>query len=585
MKSKLISLILLFISLYCFSQSNISYELDTNYNSVEEKIESINKGVVRYFNSDPTFANKALERAIELNSEIENDTLKAETYKTIGYVQFLLGNFDKSLEYFDESYKYYLKINDSLNLAFVLNSKGSNYVDKGKSDKALESFIKAEKIYLNLLKTKPDDELINIHLGVFYINFGLFYNQEINDREKALEAFNKALNIAKNINDSIRIAAAYSNIGMIYNDNDNQIKSREYFEKAYLITAKHGNQPFSARILHNIGETYKDEQNYEKAKEYFFKSLGIIERINNQKDLAKTNRIIASIFYETKEYDKALKYLRTSEKHAANAKLDKQLVEIYNLMYQTFDTINQTDSALKYYIKKTEIFDELRNTESSKRLENLQIKYETEKHKNEIELLKYENQKKKLENTLLILLIVLIIIIAVFLIFVFINRNKALKKEQELIETKSNALQQKLEFKNRELTSNALSLAKLNEITANIAEKVSKAMPHSDKKGKEIISSIIKELELNVNDSSWKEFEMRFENVYSGFYKKIKDINPDISPNELKICALLRLNLSTKDVAALTSRSPRTIDSVRFSIRKKLNLDSNENLNTFLSNL
>ena len=81
------------------------------------------------------------------------------------------------------------------------------------------------------------------------------------------------------------------------------------------------------------------------------------------------------------------------------------------------------------------------------------------------------------------------------------------------------------------------------------------------------------------------EFEMRFKGVYESFYQKLSKQAPDLTPNDLRICAFIRLNISSKDIARLTGKTLGTIDNNKTVIRKKLNLSSDNNLQKYLLNL
>jgi DNA-binding CsgD family transcriptional regulator len=95
---------------------------------------------------------------------------------------------------------------------------------------------------------------------------------------------------------------------------------------------------------------------------------------------------------------------------------------------------------------------------------------------------------------------------------------------------------------------------------------------------------MVKDLEITIPDHAWQEFETRFEMVHQGFFNRLLEQYPGLTPTELKICSLLRLNMSTKDIALLTNRSIGTVDNVRSNIRKKLNLGADANLTCFLLN-
>ena len=90
---------------------------------------------------------------------------------------------------------------------------------------------------------------------------------------------------------------------------------------------------------------------------------------------------------------------------------------------------------------------------------------------------------------------------------------------------------------------------------------------------------------VNIAGISINEFETRFTGVYEQYYEKLKNLAPELSPNDLRICALMRLNISTKEIALLTNRTAGTVDNTRSSIRKKLKLEDDTNLQEYLLNI
>jgi PAS domain S-box-containing protein len=139
-----------------------------------------------------------------------------------------------------------------------------------------------------------------------------------------------------------------------------------------------------------------------------------------------------------------------------------------------------------------------------------------------------------------------------------------------------------VESKTRELTSSALRLIQIGEMNNNLILDLEKVFPHLDNAGSEQMRNIINRFSLNAGGNIWQEFETRFENVYESFYKRLNQKYPDLTKGERKLCALLRLNLSSKDIAALMFQNPQSIDMARYRLRKKLNLNQDENLIDFL---
>jgi CheY-like chemotaxis protein len=142
-----------------------------------------------------------------------------------------------------------------------------------------------------------------------------------------------------------------------------------------------------------------------------------------------------------------------------------------------------------------------------------------------------------------------------------------------------------LESKKRELTSSALRLIHISEMNNNLICELGEISDHADKKGKVLIRNTISRFGISSCENVWQEFETRFENVYESFYRTLNQLYPDLTPGEKKLCALLRLNLSSKDIAALTFQNSQSVDMARYRLRKKMDLKQEENLIDYLMNI
>ena len=85
-----------------------------------------------------------------------------------------------------------------------------------------------------------------------------------------------------------------------------------------------------------------------------------------------------------------------------------------------------------------------------------------------------------------------------------------------------------------------------------------------------------------IQDNNWKVFDHYFESVNKNFYTRLKQKYPEISSNDLKICALIKLNLSIKKMATILNISPDSVKTARHRLRKKLQLSTEENLTDFI---
>ncbi len=243
--------------------------------------------------------------------------------------------------------------------------------------------------------------------------------------------------------------------------------------------------------------------------------------------------------------------------------------------------------------------DSIYTIEKTNAVQNLKIQYETEKKEQQIRILKEE--KEFTEKITLYLLItsaalLLTILISIYTFFLKIRNSKhklqiskteSQKQELELAKKalENENLEKDLELRHKELTTNAMNLIRNIEINANLFQELNNLIPTADQDQKEKIRDIIRSYKIISQDKGWKEFELRFGQVHKSFYQNLSKRFPDLSPNEKKLCAFLRLNMTTKDIALLTFKSVNTINQARKRLRKKMNLSPNENLITFLSEL
>ncbi|MDX1544552.1 MAG: triple tyrosine motif-containing protein [Christiangramia sp.] len=154
---------------------------------------------------------------------------------------------------------------------------------------------------------------------------------------------------------------------------------------------------------------------------------------------------------------------------------------------------------------------------------------------------------------------------------------KNLEAEREIIKLKNEKLEQDMANKNRELAVSTMSLIKKNEFLTSIKKKL-KDTEESPK-----VKSVIKTIDKDISEEdNWKFFKKAFSNADKDFFKKIKAKHPDLTANDLKLCAYLRLNLSSKEIAPLLNISVKSVEIKRYRLRKKMNLDRDINLTDYI---
>lgn len=166
-------------------------------------------------------------------------------------------------------------------------------------------------------------------------------------------------------------------------------------------------------------------------------------------------------------------------------------------------------------------------------------------------------------------------------------RREAEENEKKLMALKNEQLSQELELKNRELANAATNIIYKNELLDNLHQEL---LDLKDKNGKALSNEQLQKINKLINnaksdDRDWDLFEKSFNESHENFFKKLKVNYPSLSPNDLKLCAYLRLNMSSKDIASLINISIRGVEIRRYRLRKKFNLSTDKNLNEFLMEL
>lgn len=169
----------------------------------------------------------------------------------------------------------------------------------------------------------------------------------------------------------------------------------------------------------------------------------------------------------------------------------------------------------------------------------------------------------------------------------YIHELELNKTENELVALRNEKLEAEINFKNSELASSAMHLVKKGELLTKSKNELAQLMKELDNpQAIGEIKKLIKSLSADENmDKEWENFAKHFDKVHSDYLVVLKEKHPDITPNELKLCAYLRMNLSTKEIAQLINISVRGVEISRYRLRKKLGIASEMSIFDYLINL
>ena len=169
----------------------------------------------------------------------------------------------------------------------------------------------------------------------------------------------------------------------------------------------------------------------------------------------------------------------------------------------------------------------------------------------------------------------------------YIHDLEIAKSESELVTLRNEKLEADINFKNSELASSAMHLVKKGELVSKMKTELGHVIkgvgnPQAETELKKIIKSISEDDNM---DQEWENFTLHFDKVHTDFISALKEKHPGISNNEVKLCAYLRMNLSTKEMAQLMNISVRGVEVSRYRLRKKLELATEVSLFDYLINI
>jgi len=147
-------------------------------------------------------------------------------------------------------------------------------------------------------------------------------------------------------------------------------------------------------------------------------------------------------------------------------------------------------------------------------------------------------------------------------------------------------LLQEIEFKNKELTSYTINFIQKNELMEELKESINQLKKLSDQEVSKQLNILNRLVDSSFNiDKDWEDFRLHFEQVHQDFFKLLKERCPELSSGELKLCALIKLNMNMKEAAAILGISPESVKTARYRLRKKFELSREESLVDYILNI
>lgn len=553
-------------------------------------------------NTEEFLKNATIAAKIYLEADATSEA--ARIYTVIAQMYIDQENFNLAGEMFYKSLQLRENSKDSTGVANNLINLGNLRYIEGKYEEASDYFYRALRLA---------NELGNNNLaGITLMNMANVLTQQMN-YDKAVEYLEDALDFHRKEGNRKEEANVLHNIGIIHFEKNDFERAKDFFMQALTIKEELKTDPAGMiKIYNNLGLIAKEENNIELAEQHYTSTLRIARLSKDKPGEAVALNNLGSLRMMQLNSG-ALEDLLGSLQIAQSFGLKKLTLSNYDNLQQFYSNRKDWEKAYDYAQRYRVLNDSIFNEESASRIIELQTKYDTEMKEKENQILRDSQRIQLLRNRQLTLIAIVFGLLATSFFIMFRLKRQSLRQAHELFvketelslmklkasEDRNRNLQEtlfaeeeikklqakSLEQKKQELVSATMLIANKNDVferLKKLAEEIkSDGQGDGLEKAKEIITEIDRQTDV---ETQWEQFRARFESVHKSFFTNLRKSDGTLTQNDLQLCAYIKLNLTTKEISRLMNITPESVNTSRYRLRKKLNLQT-ETLDDFIHQL
>jgi len=474
-------------------------------------------------------------KAVEYAEKGNPSSWMYEVYATAGEIFLNTGNNDIAADFFARYVDLARSMHDSVALAAGYFNLGSVWLVMGEYDKAEKMMVTMEEIQYGHLRR---------------------YGDPI---------------------DTTNMLSVYNNMLMLKAEQRAWEDGKRYFEKGKRLVEGHEDYLFLLGMLYinygdlllNKGDTQQAIRLYESAREIFV-------RTEDKAREAVSEACLGNAYEKTGEFNRAIDTYRRVYLSSQQLQNDHLGQTASQGLYRLYKETALKDSTLKYLTIAREFDEKIKADQAREKLIAKELSWKFE------EMQQMQESAYNASLGKIIIGLILAGLLAFGLVLLVGKKHQRLKqvnleKLQLALDTQKLQLDKELlvaqvELKDKQLATEVLYRVQNHELIKEVVQKLIAVQAKSTKETKETLGSVLKGLEKSLEDKAWDDFEMRFQQVHPNFYEKLQRDFPDLSLNERRLCAFLKLNMTTKEISAITGQSVNSIQVARWRLRKKLNL-------------
>lgn len=437
-------------------------------------------------------------------------------------------------------------------------------------------------------KAVRDKAIVNNALGIF------FRNRE--EYEKAKWHYRSAALGFLQLEDWRATGDVYNNLGNIFSSKEEYDSSLVYLNKALFYYNQTPSSYFTIIVKCNLGGVYERKGDYIRALTLFEEALELSKKEKAPDERAAVFNFLGSVHIKLGKLEEANDYLMRSKKLSQDLNNLDRLDNVLVTLIELEKAKNNWQQAYHWSNELIVLRDSIYSLEKQSAIDEVSALFDLEKKDAEIHYLKTE---KELNANIRFWLRISIglLILAVVIVFLWLKTKvtqERSKKEQaerlKEVEVKNLKLEQEkiasdLSFKEKELTTFALQMVHKNELIDSIQKKLNNILNEPEDWKDDLKKLIVKLKQHQLIGNDLIPFDKHLQEISSSFFSQLEQRYPDLTNNEKRLAALLRIGLSSKEIAVLNNVSESAVKISRHRLRKKLNLDSTVNLNELFRSL
>ena len=492
------------------------------------------RGHARWTSDDIRGAERDLREAHELAVNSTSDSARAtwaQSALALGDIANTSGDVAAALQWYMSALDACDTLAGTTLKTRVFEALGHLYAGLGDYTRALEHHFET----LALVEGSGDADT----LGVTYAAIGTTYAMSGDDEQaydyamRALEAFRRSGNRYLEVQ-------ALSNLASILYSRGELATALEHSMTAIAIYEALDDRLHVAASLVTMGNIYERQGDLDSALHCYQRAMRALGDNVDERLHISILASVGNIYRVTAAFNEALFMFDQALRIAQEIEEPRYEYQLHESLSQVYEDLGLPAQALEHHKHFARLRNELAGQERQKAIAELQVRYEVDRA----------------------------------------------AREREVLRARAAELEAEMDRKQNELTALALNLVQKNELLDTLKAQIGALQKSGTASSEHLVERLMSEIDANrSSDANWKLFEQQLEMIHPDMLRKLSERFPSLTPTELKVCSLIAINLSTKDMANLLFTSVRTVETQRLNIRRKINLPKDTNLSTFLASI